>query len=187
VVQIDPDWSPVDPVFEYTTFGGTSGWTAAPGLTIQRVTDDVRPNPAWRRYQQTVSAMEDKFPALGSARISGRQSGANYLVKTRNFLALPDAGYVFKGWMKIDKTSVGTPSPRFRVVLIDDAKRTVSIAESAEYDASKLGQWQCLECRFATSPRVRQAVISVPKPNDATMEVEFHIDDFLLDVEKHDG
>jgi len=187
VVQIDPNWSPVDPTFEYTTFGGTSGWTVAPGLTIRRVTDDLRPNPEWQRYQQSVSAMADKFPSLGSARISGRQSGADYLVKTRNFMALPDARYVFKGWMKIGETSVASPSPSFRIVLLDDAKGIVSTAESAEYDTSKLGQWQSLECRFATSSRVRQAVILVPKPKDVAMEVEFHIDDFLLEIEEHDG
>jgi hypothetical protein len=89
--------------------------------------------------------------------------------------------------MKIGKTSVALPSPRFRILLMDDAKRIVSTVESAEYDMSKLGQWQCLECRFDTSSRVKQAVISVPKPQNIAMEVEFHIDDFLFDVEEHDG
>ncbi|NOZ19543.1 MAG: hypothetical protein GXP25_00480 [Planctomycetes bacterium] len=176
IVQLDPNWSPVDPVFEYTTFGGTSGWTPAPGMQIKRVTDDVRPDPGWKRYQEAVSAMTDKLPLVGSAKVSGKQSGADHFVKTRDIMVLPNAEYRFEAWMKVVRTTGSAPM-RFAVVQADRAGKALCTAESSAYDTKKPGEWQRLHVQFTTPAEARKARFVVPKPKGEDIEAELYIDD----------
>lgn len=179
-VKVDAAWSPIDAGFEFKAFQGVSGWLPAPGLTLRRNTEEVRPCPGRETQKLVTSALVKDRDPVGSGELRGKTTQKGPALSTRDFKLLPRTTYAFTGWLRLAETTGGNAIPRFSIVQLDAGGNEVGRTDSPPYDPAKPATWQNLKAGIKTAPNAEGARIQVLVSGENGFSGTLQVDDITF-------
>jgi hypothetical protein len=154
------------------------GWWFPKGMTASVVVEDV---PQGKKCLRLEGKSETGWNYAGAPSIS----------------LLPAAEYRLRGRMKvIEVDGVSKPvfsgrgggshfwekAPYFKIGLVDAEGKWFTNHSTQRYDATKMGTWQELECKFVTDGRTGGGHFAVEKGGNIPRQAILLIDDIHLDL-----
>ena len=135
---------------------------------------------SWRGQGIALQLHEETVHSgRSAARLSGTQREGYSYASSVKIPIEPSKRYTVRGWLRVDALEPDRFAPCFKCGVYKD-KKWVTNFFTPQYDLSKLGTWQKLECTFTVPDDATSGLISLEKRTTGAVTATLYIDDVEL-------